>query len=423
MTTHVLDANANWSDLVASGLDPGDTIDLNGFALAIDAGVTIAEIILTSALPGGVATVTSRCDLNGVMVIGSGCTLLVGDYATMTIAWGSTLRTQDDGRISVGLVDVVSNAYLTVYGTLAGAIDVGIGSILYSIGSVEIGAGVSATFYGGSVIQVYGGTLIVSGTLYSDSDSFTIGDPVYYDDGVAMLLTNGGNATIGAGGMLMINNNATCTVEVGGGLTVGPAGELFAAGGVLNVYGWLVLDNGCTLAYGAGVHGERGTIHTALSATVNGPNPDYGESFTFDTGTGIGDLVCGTSFDLRAATIYGTINLRVSGSGCCVLTANGGIGSIVMDATTVPNPAYVLLGTAFNDGQSGTFDEAARNTDPGKDNVLAPASGGPAHYHIAGSTLVGTVTLPAADAVAPNTAYGPSGSLTGEMPLSLLRLN
>ena len=49
--------------------------------------------------------------------------------------------------------------------------------------------------------------------------------------------------------------------------------------------------------------------------------------------------------------------------------------------------------------KTGSYDPTADAVFPEEGTVLAPASGGPTSYGIAGSTMVGTATLPAASSV------------------------
>jgi hypothetical protein len=108
-------------------------------------------------------------------------------------------------------------------------------------------------------------------------------------------------------------------------------------------------------------------------------------------------------------------NVLVAGGGSYVIPVQAGISALApaygaasaltgtLAASKIMDGTYGTLATSsVLVAAGGTFDESARNVDPGVANVLAPASGGPTNYKIANSTLVGTATLP----TAANTRYG-----------------
>lgn len=141
------------------------------------------------------------------------------------------------------------------------------------------------------------------------------------------------------------------------------------------------------------------------------------------TGTGVN---AGGTYDASALTadnpgILNSISFGVGASltGALAVTdiTNDGTGAAAggtWDIVNLPNGTNnVLVGVAFGPGSTftGAFDEAARNVDPGITKVLAPASGGPTNYKIAGSTIIGTATLPSAANVATGSgAFGVGGS-------------
>lgn len=182
------------------------------------------------------------------------------------------------------------------------------------------------------------------------------------------------------------------------GLTGTSTDSIFFPGDPQNVRG--------SESYGvdlAGVVGPTTGILIGTFVTIGaGGSLDEGDILT----TGTGASANGTYVPPVTAGYSSNAPMFGPGGG----TPGGLAASKIRDTTygTLTN-ANVLVAAG------GTFDEAARNVDPGVTKVLAPASGGPTNYKIASSTLIGTATLPSAANVATGTgAFGVGG--TGSTP-------
>jgi hypothetical protein len=134
---------------------------------------------------------------------------------------------------------------------------------------------------------------------------------------------------------------------------------------------------------------------------------ESGGTVTLNGSTNYGSLTCWLYGTVTGATpIQFAIEKRTTHYTSGAL--DGIAGKITIRNTFPANVLYSMLGSYMTDCTvgnilttktiaevAGSFDESARNVDPGITKVLAPASGGPTNYKIANSTLVGTATVPA----------------------------
>lgn len=242
------------------------------------------------------------------------------------------------------------------------------------------------------------------------------------------------NANITAGTQVSLTVAADKTVTVNGTVTGGASAYIngvTVSGGNLVV---TALVGGGTSAYGYGGRITSGVI-TVTNATGGGWYYCHGLQVEGGTSTvanakggthasacGVGSQATSGTCTITGADLTGT-GLSVGCVGAGLRVAAGvklsfpnasGTMTKYYDPTLMPAIADVRKNTAYAgadltggcyvpaaagvlsgvnvDATQGTFDEAARNVDPGVTKVMSPAAGGPAHYHIQGSELIGTAS-------------------------------
>jgi len=176
-------------------------------------------------------------------------------------------------------------------------------------------------------------------------------------------------------------------MESGAGL-IFPASQTLTVSTIIDIAGTLL--NRCSIASGTGssafsltYNGTSANMNidemNATDVTFSAPNVNNGVQVhgggTFTRCTGIvnvsgnmGDNVPPAVTNVRSGTAYWLNGASVNGS------------------CSVPIAANVLAGVAV-DATTGTFDEAARNTDPGIANVRSGTN-----YKIQNSSLTGTMS-------------------------------
>lgn len=217
----------------------------------------------------------------------------------------------------------------------------------------------------------------------------------------------------------------------GGGLAVADittGGSGADAGGTWDVSN---LTDNCpfilnTLAYG--VNGNSTGALSPNAVTTAGSGAAAGGTWDVDN-LAIGDVVAGVIFGPNSG-LTGIANasdpdttVSTAGGNWIVPVAAGysanapgyGVANAIPGTLAASKIRDATYGTLANlsvlVAAGGSFDEAARNVDPGITKVLSNASGGPVSYKIANSTLAGTATLPSAANVATGTgAFGVGGS-------------
>jgi hypothetical protein len=324
----------------------GDTVTVD-HSLNIDVNLTTLN---------GITSGTGGMNIAVNKTVGSTADVAVSaNYGTITtVTQNSVVGNNDGGTITTnsGTVSLSSGTIGTVTATgvvtaNSGTINHNAGAVTDNTGTVSDNTGAVGTNIGGTVHNSNGSTVTdnSSGTVYASGIS-TVGG------GTVKLACSTASVNMTAAGTLTLN---TGVVPAAGNVKAGVAfdGTLATTGTRIDCPQASALYTG-TAYYGDPASKLDGTWHAPTQAGVS-------EYVTY----GVADAITG---GLSAAKImdvtYGTL---AAGS---VLSAAG-----------------------------GTFDEAARNSDPGITKVLAPASGGPTNYKIANATLVGTATLPAAGVV------------------------
>lgn len=255
-----------------------------------------------------------------------------------------------------------------------------------------------------------GNTLYANGCTIAINTSFTATEITNKLGGAANAVAGGGYTIAGAATVTSnvvasdTNNTAVITasagsytIEVVGNITAGAGrGLVGAANNTINVTG------NVTAAAEIGVYNNNaGAVNITGNVTGGSVIQKHGLHTAYGGGTVTGTVTGGAAVGAAGVNCTGTTGMTLTGNLVNTATANASQGKIIYSPASpanyiqygatkyyydIPDAASVLSSDTVA-GESGTYDEAARNTDPGEENVRSGTT-----YKIQNSEKTGSMS-------------------------------
>lgn len=362
-------ANTSWDSTSSSGTGPAGP-PIAGDTAIFDAGST------------GTITLTAAAACTVLNMTGHGGTLAFGGYVLTVsgnVTIGGTLTATGNGGITVNAASTITGGaafpgVLTLYGT-AGKTLTSSGT---TWGTVTISTGSQTITLGDDLTCT---TLIILNfgvTTFAGAHDITLGTLICSSyGGTTLTLVAGQTCTVNTSLQLFAQVSSKNTIKSG---TASSDTFLHYNGTSANcsVSNMIFTDVNCAHAidnwYGGTLtrcNNAQFTV-TSANATAGATYTNNGQTFTVDATISGGTTLKTTMQSSICPEVSGTLT-KASGTGDNTIAFSSvAVGGILnrtsADFATSSDAGNITSGTTIS-GIAGTFDESARNTDPGEANV------------------------------------------------------